>query len=49
MIQSMTGYGRGSAGKGDKKVTALIKAVNGRFLDVKIRGLDIDPDPIPLI
>ena len=43
MIQSMTGYGRGSAGKGDKKVTALIKAVNGRFLDVKIRGLDIDP------
>ena len=43
MIQSMTGYGRGSAGKGDKKVTVLIKAVNGRFLDVKIRGLDIDP------
>lgn len=43
MIQSMTGYGRGSAGKGDKKVTALIKAVNGRFLDVKIRGLDMDP------
>ncbi len=43
MIQSMTGYGRGSAGKGNKKVTVLIKAVNGRFLDVKIRGLDIDP------
>ena len=43
MIQSMTGYGRGSAGKGDKKVTVLIKAVNGRFLDMKIRGLDIDP------
>jgi len=43
MIQSMTGYGRGSAGKGSKKVMALIKAVNGRFLDVKIRGLDIDP------
>ena len=43
MIQSMTGYGRGTAGKGANKVLALIKAVNGRFLDIKVRGLDLDP------
>ena len=43
MIQSMTGYGRGVTGKSAGKVIVLIKAVNGRFLDVKIRGLDIDP------
>lgn len=39
----MTGYGRGTAGKGANKVIALIRAVNGRFLEVKIRGLDTDP------
>jgi len=43
MIQSMTGFGRGTAGKGSSKVIALIKAVNGRFLDIKIRGFDINP------
>ena len=30
MIQSMTGYGRGTAGKGLNKVTSYIKVVNGR-------------------
>ena len=39
----MTGYGKGSAGSGAQKVNALIKSVNGRFLDIKIRGLDINP------
>ena len=39
----MTGYGKGSAGSGGQKVNALIKSVNGRFLDIKIRGLDINP------
>lgn len=43
MIQSMTGYGRGVTGKGAGKFIVLIRAVNGRFLEVKIRGLDIDP------
>ena len=43
MIQSMTGYGQGSSGSGAKKITASIKAVNGRYLDVKIRGIDIEP------
>ena len=39
----MTGYGKGSAGSGAQKVNVLIKSVNGRFLDIKIRGLDINP------
>ena len=43
MINSMTGYGQGSSGSGSKKITARIKAVNGRYLDVKIRGIDIEP------
>ena len=43
MIQSMTGYGQGFSGTGTKKITASIKAVNGRYLDVKIRGIDIEP------
>lgn len=42
MIQSMTGYGRGSAGNGGSKVIVQIKSVNGRFLDLKIHGFDID-------
>ncbi len=43
MIQSMTGFGRGAAGPASAKLTTLIKAVNGRFLDIKIRGLELDP------
>ena len=43
MIQSMTGFGRGAAGPASAKITTLIKAVNGRFLDIKIRGLELDP------
>ena len=44
MIQSMTGYGRGTAGKGLNKVTSYIKVVNGRYLDMKFRGIEIDPN-----
>ncbi len=44
MIQSMTGYGRGTAGKGLNKVTSYIKVVNGRYLDIKFRGIEIDPN-----
>jgi uncharacterized protein (TIGR00255 family) len=42
-MKSMTGFGRGTAGNGANKLNANIKAVNGRFLDIKIRGIDIDP------
>ena len=40
----MTGYGRGTAGKGINKVTSYIKVVNGRHLDIKFRGIEIDPN-----
>tara|TARA_Y100000748_G_scaffold276475_1_gene252870 strand:+ start:7415 stop:8275 length:861 start_codon:yes stop_codon:yes gene_type:complete len=43
MIQSMTGYGRASAGQGNNKISIIIRSVNGRFLDLKLRGFDIDP------
>jgi len=42
MIQSMTGFGRSSAGKGNEKVSASIKCINGRVLDLKIRGIDLE-------
>jgi uncharacterized protein (TIGR00255 family) len=42
-MKSMTGYGLGSAGRGDQQVTVAIRAVNSRFLDLKVRGLDQDP------
>jgi uncharacterized protein (TIGR00255 family) len=42
MIQSMTGFGRSSAGKGNEKVSVSIKCINGRVLDLKIRGIDLE-------
>ena len=39
----MTGYGRGTAGKGINKITSFVKVVNGRYLDIKIRGIEIEP------
>ena len=42
MIQSMTGFGRSSAGKGNNKISVSIRCVNGKVLDVKIRGLELE-------
>tara|TARA_B000000475_G_scaffold259417_1_gene242339 strand:+ start:7513 stop:8373 length:861 start_codon:yes stop_codon:yes gene_type:complete len=42
MIQSMTGFGRSSVGKGVEKISVSIKCVNGKVLDLKIKGLDIE-------
>ena len=42
MIQSMTGFGRSSAGKGNNKISVSIRCVNGKVLDLKIRGLDLE-------
>ena len=36
-MKSMTGYGKGEAVSGNKKVTIEIKAVNNRFLDINTR------------
>jgi uncharacterized protein (TIGR00255 family) len=43
MIKSMTGFGRGEVSAGNSHITAQVRAVNGRFLDIKIRGLELDP------
>jgi len=42
MIKSMTGFGRGSAGKGPNKIDVEIRTVNSRFLETKIRGFNLN-------
>lgn len=37
MIQSMTGYGRGSTTSGDVEVTVEVKSLNHRYLEMSIR------------
>tara|TARA_A100001037_G_C15151697_1_gene639691 strand:+ start:351 stop:1211 length:861 start_codon:yes stop_codon:yes gene_type:complete len=43
MIKSMTGFGRGSAGRGPSRIDVEIRTVNSRFLELKIRGFGLDP------
>ncbi len=43
MIKSMTGFGRGSAGRGANKIDVEIRTVNSRFLEMKLRGFNMDP------
>ena len=38
----MTGFGRGSAGKGPNKIDVEIRTVNSRFLETKIRVFNLD-------
>ena len=42
MIKSMTGFGRGRAGRGKNKIEIEIRSVNSRYLDVKFKGLVLD-------
>ena len=42
MIKSMTGFGRGAAGRGRDKIEIEIRSVNSRYLDLKLRGLVLD-------
>jgi uncharacterized protein (TIGR00255 family) len=37
-MRSMTGYGRGVVERGDVRATVDVRAVNHRFLDLKLRG-----------
>ena len=39
----MTGFGRASVGRGQNKIDAEIRSVNSRFLEIKIRGLSLEP------
>ena len=43
MIKSMTGFGRGFAGRGKKRVDVEIRTVNSRFLEIKFRGQPLEP------
>ena len=38
----MTGYGSSTSGDGKNKINAELKALNGKFFELKIRGLDIN-------
>jgi len=40
----MTGFGRGSAGRGQNKVEIEIRSVNSRYFELKLRGLKLDPN-----
>ncbi len=44
MLTSMTGFGRGAAGKGNQAVQIMIRSYNARFLETKIRGLALIPE-----
>ena len=39
----MTGFGRASVGRGQNKIDAEIRSVNSRFLEIKIRGISLEP------
>ena len=43
MIKSMTGFGRASVGRGQNKIDAEIRSVNSRFLEIKFRGIRLEP------
>ncbi|MBX3158664.1 MAG: YicC family protein [Deltaproteobacteria bacterium] len=42
-MRSMTGYGRGVAAAGGTRATVDVRAVNHRFLDLKLRGALLSP------
>ena len=39
----MTGFGRSSVGRGQNKIDAEIRSVNSRFLEIKFRGISLEP------
>ena len=42
MINSMTGFGRGNAGRGKNRIDVEIRAINSRYLDTKFRGFQLN-------
>jgi uncharacterized protein (TIGR00255 family) len=42
-MRSMTGYGRGVVERSDVRATVDVRAVNHRFLDLKLRGAPVSP------
>ena len=49
MISSMTGFGRAVIDTDTGQLSASIRSVNSRYLDVKIRGLNFEPEVEKLI
>ncbi len=43
MILSMTGFGHSVIDTESGQLSATIRSVNSRYLDIKIRGLHIEP------
>ena len=39
----MTGFGRGFAGRGNNRIDIEIRAVNSRYLEIKLRGFPLEP------
>ena len=39
----MTGFGRGFAGRGKNRIDIEIRTVNSRYLEIKLRGIPLDP------
>ena len=44
MIKSMTGFGRASYGRSKSKIDVEIRTVNSRYLEIKFRGVLLDPN-----
>ena len=44
MISSMTGFGRAVTDTDAGQLSASIRSINSRYLDVKIRGLNLEPE-----
>ena len=42
-VRSMTGYGRGAAEQDGRRATVEVRAVNHRFVDLKLRGASVAP------
>ena len=43
MIKSLTGFGSVEVSDKSTQLTVLVRSVNSRFLDIKFRGIDIEP------
>ena len=44
MIKSMTGFGRASYGRSKNKIDVEIRTVNSRYLEIKFRGVLLEPN-----
>lgn len=44
MLKSMTGFGTGTVSGGQITTTVSVKAVNGRYLDVRVHGFELHPN-----